>query len=76
MPPSYDSLKHDGIYGDTHADSVEIQIPEIDKNLPQYDSFILTQANNSRLNSLDEASENEILPYENQTNMHTELQNA
>ena len=76
MPPSYDSLKHDRIYGDIHADSIEIQIPEIDKNLPQYDSFIQTQKSNSRLNSLDETSENEIPSNENETNVNTEMQMA
>ena len=76
MPPSYDSLKHDRIYGDIHADSIEIQTPEIDKNLPQYDSFIQTQKSNSRLNSLDETSENEISSNENETNVNTEMQMA
>ena len=76
MPPSYDSLKHDQIYGDIHADSIEIQIPEIDKNLPQYDSFIQTQKSNSRLNSLDETSENEIPSNQNETNVNTEMQMA
>jgi len=76
LPPSYDSLKHDRIYGDIHGDSIEIQIPEIDKNLPQYDSFIQTQKSNSRLNSLDETSENEIPSNENETNVNTEMQMA
>ena len=71
LPPTYDSLKHENVYGDT-PESIHIRLNESDKSLPQYDAFILMQQNSvSRLNSINEANENEN---ENETNVNQNLE--